>query len=84
MTIQQRIILLIVGIITSLPIMSQDIVRLKGSVIDADNQPIELALVRIAGTTTGTTTNLEGRYELKINSAAEDELVNIMSVILLI
>ena len=69
MTIQQRIILLILGIITSLPIMSQDIVRLKGSVIDADNQPIELALVRIAGTTTGTTTNLEGRYELKINSS---------------
>ena len=77
MTIQQRIILLIVGIITSLPIMSQDIVRLKGSVIDADNQPIELALVRIAGTTTGTTTNLEGRYELKINSA--DSVVVVFS-----
>ena len=57
--------------------MSQDIVRLKGSVIDADNQPIELALVRIAGTTTGTTTNLEGRYELKINSA--DSVVVVFS-----
>ena len=57
--------------------MSQDVVRLKGSVIDADNQPIELALVRIAGTTTGTTTNLEGRYELKINSA--DSVVVVFS-----
>ena len=59
------------------PLVSQDIVRLRGSVIDADNRPIELALVRIAGTTTGTTTNLEGKYEMKINST--DSVVVIFS-----
>ena len=61
----------------SLPLMAQEIVKFTGAVIDADNQPIELALVRIAGTTTGTTTNLEGRYELKINSA--DSVVVVFS-----
>ncbi|MBR5844111.1 MAG: carboxypeptidase-like regulatory domain-containing protein [Bacteroidaceae bacterium] len=74
---QHRIILFFLLLLTALPLMSQDVVRLKGSVIDADNQPIELALVRIAGTTTGTTTNLEGRYELKINSA--DSVVVVFS-----
>ncbi len=77
MTIQHRIILFLSLLSVSLPLVSQDIVRLRGSVIDADNQPIELALVRIAGTTTGTTTNLEGKYEMKINST--DSVVVIFS-----
>lgn len=77
MTIQHRIILFLSLLSVSLPLVSQDIVRLRGSVIDADNRPIELALVRIAGTTTGTTTNLEGKYEMKINST--DSVVVIFS-----
>lgn len=52
-----------------LPMMAQNIVKISGRVIDADNQPVELAIVRIAGTTTGTSTNLEGKYELKVASA---------------
>ncbi|MBR3950327.1 MAG: carboxypeptidase-like regulatory domain-containing protein [Bacteroidaceae bacterium] len=74
---QHRIILFLSLLSVSLPLVSQDIVRLRGSVIDADNRPIELALVRIAGTTTGTTTNLEGKYEMKINST--DSVVVIFS-----
>lgn len=77
MNFRYRIILFISFLLTTIPILSQNIVQLKGSVIDADNQPIELALVRIAGTTTGTTTNLEGKYELKINSA--DSVVVVFS-----
>ena len=77
MTIQHRIILFLSLLSVSLPLVSQDIVRLRGNVIDADNRPIELALVRIAGPTTGTTTNLEGKYEMKINST--DSVVVIFS-----
>ena len=57
--------------------MAQDMVKISGAVIDADNQPLELALVRIAGSTTGTTTNLEGRYELRV--ASSDSLVVVFS-----
>lgn len=77
MNFRYRIILFISFLWASLPLLAQNIVQLRGSVIDADNQPIELALVRIAGTTTGTTTNLEGKYELKINSA--DSVVVVFS-----
>ena len=69
MTIHYRLILVISLLFVSIRLFSQEVVKLSGAVIDADNQPVELALVRIAGTTTGTTTNLEGKYELKINSA---------------
>lgn len=69
MTIHYRLILIISLLFVSIRLFSQEVVKLSGAVIDADNQPVELALVRIAGTTTGTTTNLEGKYELKINSA---------------
>ncbi|MBP3671631.1 MAG: carboxypeptidase-like regulatory domain-containing protein [Bacteroidaceae bacterium] len=58
-------------------VSAQDIVKINGRVIDADNQPIELALVRIAGTTTGNTTNLEGKYELKVSTA--DSVVVVFS-----
>lgn len=77
MNFRYRIILFISFLWASLPLLAQNIVQLRGSVIDADNQPVELALVRIAGTTTGTTTNLEGKYELKINSA--DSVVVVFS-----
>lgn len=77
MNFRYRIILFISFLWASLPLLAQNIVQLRGSVIDADKQPIELALVRIAGTTTGTTTNLEGKYELKINSA--DSVVVVFS-----
>ena len=69
MTIHYLLILIISLLFVSIRLFSQEVVKLSGAVIDADNQPVELALVRIAGTTTGTTTNLEGKYELKINSA---------------
>lgn len=77
MTIKYKLILLLVLICTSLATMAQEVAKISGSVIDADNQPIELAMVRVAGTTIGTTTNLEGKYELKV--ATTDSVVVIFS-----
>ena len=77
MTIKYKLILLLVLICTSLAAMAQEVAKISGSVIDADNQPIELAMVRVAGTTIGTTTNLEGKYELKV--ATTDSVVVIFS-----
>lgn len=39
-------------------------VTIHGKVIDQDNQPVEFATVRIAGTAVGTNTGLEGDYTL--------------------
>lgn len=69
MSIKYRILFCVMVLCVAVPTMAQNIVKISGRVIDADNQPVELAIVRIAGTTTGTSTNLEGKYELKVASA---------------
>lgn len=69
MSIKYRILFCVMVLYVAVPTMAQNIVKISGRVIDADNQPVELAIVRIAGTTTGTSTNLEGKYELKVASA---------------
>ena len=51
--------------------------KLTGRVYDSDNQPIELATVRVAGTTMGTMTDLKGEYQLSI--PAGDSIVVIYS-----
>lgn len=73
MTAKYRIITILTCLMMWQWAISQDIVKISGLVVDADNQPIELALVRIGGTTTGTTTNLEGKYEIKV--ATSDSVV---------
>jgi len=40
---------------------------LTGTIIDNENQPMIGASVRVAGTTTGTTTDVDGKYSLKIS-----------------
>ncbi len=77
MTAKYRLITILLFLLSWYNTYAQDIVKISGMVIDADNQPIELALVRIGGTTTGTTTNLEGRYEIKV--ASSDSVVVIFS-----
>ena len=69
MPIKYNILLCMLLLCGIMPMTAQNIVKISGRVIDADNQPVELAIVRIAGTTTGTSTNLEGKYELKVASA---------------
>lgn len=77
MITRRYIAIFLLLLITTFPILAQDIAKISGMVIDADNEPIELAMVRVAGTTTGTMTNLEGKYELKIN--AGDSVVIVFS-----
>ena len=61
MPIKYNILLCMLLLCGIMPMTAQNIVKISGRVIDADNQPVELAIVRIAGTTTGTSTNLEGK-----------------------
>lgn len=50
-------------------------VKIFGKVIDAEEQPIEFATVRIAGTAVGATTGLDGSYNF---SVAESDTIEII------
>lgn len=50
-------------------------VKLHGKVIDTDNEPLEFATVRIAGTAVGTNTGLDGGYSL---SVAEQDTIEVV------
>ena len=50
-------------------------VKIHGKVTDADNNPLEFVMVRVAGTATGTTTGLEGNYQL---SAAQQDTIKLV------
>ncbi len=54
-------------------------VRLTGRVVDEQQSPVVMAAVRIAGQAAGTTTNLDGRYELEF--AAADTVTVVYSLI---
>ena len=54
-------------------------VRLYGYVLDSDNRGIELANVYIEGTTTGTTTNQNGYYDITVEMS--DTIVMVYSMI---
>lgn len=56
-------------------VTSQNKVRVYGYVIDTNNRGIELANVYIENTTTGTTTNINGYYELNIDIADSATIV---------
>lgn len=59
---------------------AQQKVTIRGTVINDDRQPIELAMVSIEGETlVGTRADLKGRYELTCNSA--DSLVVVFSMV---
>ncbi len=44
-------------------------VELKGRVIDEQNEPVSLCLVRVEGQAKGTTAGIDGKYSLSFNSA---------------
>ena len=50
-------------------------VKISGKVIDGDSNPVEFATVRIAGTSIGTNTDLEGLYSL---SVAQADTINVV------
>ena len=72
-----KILFLFITIGAVFQLAAQGRVKLTGRVYDSDNQPIELATVRVAGTTMGTMTDLKGEYQLSI--PAGDSIVVIYS-----
>lgn len=76
MTILRYIILSAFLLVASLAVGQ---VKIHGKVIDADNKPIEFVTVRVAGTMTGTTTGLEGDYQL--TAAQQDTITLVFSCI---
>ncbi len=72
-----RIYILFLLASLTLSLQAQKRVKLTGKVIDGDSEPIELATVRVAGTTMGTMTDLKGEYELLV--PASDSITVIYS-----
>ncbi len=67
----KKIILYILMCTTCLLTHAADSVRveLKGRVIDEQNEPISLCLIRVEGQAKGTTADIDGKYSLSFNSA---------------
>lgn len=68
-----RYILFLICVICGVAAQAQ--VKIHGKVTDADNNPLEFVTVRVAGTATGTTTGLEGNYQL---SAAHQDTIKLV------
>ena len=66
-----KILFLFITIGAVFQLAAQGRVKLTGRVYDSDNQPIELATVRVAGTTMGTMTDLKGEYQLSISAGGK-------------
>ena len=47
---------------------------IRGTVVDAGNEPVIGAAVMVPGTTTGATTNLDGKFELRVAPGATLEV----------
>ena len=76
MRIQLSTILLF--LLISVNVFAQE-VKIGGTIVDENGEPIELATVRIEGTAIGTVSNLKGRYSLKFTS--RDSVTIIYSMI---
>lgn len=48
---------------------AQKRIKISGKIIDSDNQPVELANIRVANSLTGTVSDLKGNYELLVAPA---------------
>ena len=72
-----KLYILILFLLCGFVLHAQKKVKLSGRVIDANNEGIELASIRIEGTTQGTMTDLKGNYEIYV--APADTVVVIYS-----
>ena len=61
-----KLYILILFLLCGSVLHAQKKVKLSGRVIDANNEGIELASIRIEGTTQGTMTDLKGNYEIYV------------------
>ncbi|MFI3239971.1 MAG: carboxypeptidase-like regulatory domain-containing protein [Bacteroidales bacterium] len=67
------LVTLFVTVLTILPTRGQ--IKLSGRVTNQNDEPIELAIVRVKGTSLGTMTDLKGLYSLNIPKAANDSTI---------
>ena len=73
-----RYICLLLGVVIPSLALARN-VRIYGYVLDTDNRGVELANVYVEGTTTGTTTNKNGYYDLNVDLT--DTIVLVYSMI---
>lgn len=62
-----KIYLFLVGLLLSVPVFAQSY-EVSGTVSDNSNQPLPGVSVVLKGTTTGTTTDFDGKYRLQVNN----------------
>ena len=68
-----KIALLVAMVTTSLAMQGQ--IKISGTVVDEQDQPVEFAAVRISGTMLGANTDLNGRYEITVPARDTIEVV---------
>ncbi len=75
----KKLLIATIVILFSANILRAENVKISGKITDSDDNPVEFATVRVAGTSIGTNTNLEGGYSLSI--APKDTIELIFSAI---
>lgn len=73
------LITIITCFIAGLGVSAAEKVLIHGKIIDQANEPVEFATVKIAGTSTGTTSSINGDYRLSFN--APDTVIVVFSCI---
>ena len=69
-----KIAMLLVALVaTSMAMQGQ--IKISGTVVDEQDQPVEFAAVRISGTMLGVNTDLNGRYEISVPEKDTIEVV---------
>ncbi len=69
-----KIAMLLVALVTTSMAM-QGQIKISGTVVDEQDQPVEFAAVRISGTMLGVNTDLNGRYEISVPEKDTIEVV---------
>ena len=68
-TIFKTISCLFLLVFVPLHLAAQDKVKLSGRIVDEEQAPVLFAVVKVDGQAAGTTTDLQGRYELEFSTA---------------
>lgn len=72
-------LLALITILFPVTVMAQGTAKVSGIVMDQDNNPIEIASVRVEGQVIGTVTDLKGHYSITVSS--KDSVVLIYSML---
>ena len=62
---------ILIAIVLSVPVFGQNVITVKGTILDETGAPMIGAGVTEKGTNNGTVTDLDGMYTLKVNSDAQ-------------